>query len=201
MAASLRRADGYWLKCTVCRRLCTGKLPARLCVALPGEFAREYRLPGLDCPADRLIQRTPNEACYDSRTVLTRIFRSNRCLSCSASGCLNGRDPTDPTPGGVRPMHEIALPPGVKVLSVSDLTANLRRLVEDAFPVVWVGGEVSNFKRHGSGHVYFTLKDTEAQIRAVVWRSTAWRVRFQVKDGLQVIACGRLSVFPPKGEY
>ncbi len=96
---------------------------------------------------------------------------------------------------------EPALPPGVKVLSVSDLTADLRRLLEDAFLCVWVGGEVSNFKKHASGHLYFTLKDAEAQIRAVVWRSSAWRVRFQVKDGLEVIARGRVSVFPPRGEY
>jgi len=94
------------------------------------------------------------------------------------------------------------LPPdGVKVLSVADLTRAVRQLLGDAFPSVWVGGEISNFKRHSSGHLYLTLKDSEAQVSAVLWRGVALRLRFDPHDGLEVIARGRLDVYPPRGNY
>lgn len=87
------------------------------------------------------------------------------------------------------------------ILSVSDLTAILRGVVEQCFPDVWVAGEISNCVRAGSGHVYFTLKDAEAQLKGVMWRTAAQRLKFDVRDGLQVVVNGSLEVYPPRGQY
>jgi exodeoxyribonuclease VII large subunit len=93
------------------------------------------------------------------------------------------------------------VPEGVKVLSVSELTRAIKGVLEDAFPSVWVAGEISNLARPSSGHLYLSLKDAEAQLRAVIWRSIGLRLRFEPKDGLEVIARGRLGLYPPRGEY
>lgn len=87
------------------------------------------------------------------------------------------------------------------VLSVSQLTAAIAGLLEGSFPEVWVSGEISNFSRPQSGHCYFTLKDAEAQIRAVIWRSAAARVKFDLADGLEVVCRGGIDVYPPRGSY
>lgn len=86
-------------------------------------------------------------------------------------------------------------------LSVSELTGMIRGELERRFSSVWVEGEISNFRAHGSGHWYFTLKDEGAQLRAACYRSSNQRIRFRPEDGLQVRARGRLSLYEPKGEY
>lgn len=92
-------------------------------------------------------------------------------------------------------------PEGVKVLTIGELTRAIKGALEEGFGRVWVTGEVSNLSRPSSGHVYLTLKDANAQLRAVVWRSTGLRLRFEPRDGMEVFACGRLSVYAPRGEY
>ena len=87
------------------------------------------------------------------------------------------------------------------VLSVSELTAYLKEAVEATFPSVWIAGEVTNVSSPRSGHIYFTLKDSGAQIRAVVWRNTANRLKFDVTDGLEVVCGGGLDLYPPRGTY
>lgn len=94
-----------------------------------------------------------------------------------------------------------AAPPAVQPLTVSQLTAQVRGVVEGKFPSVWVAGEVSNFTRASSGHWYFTLKDGAAQIKTVAFRGINLRLRFDLKNGMEIIARGRLTVFEPKGEY
>ena len=88
-----------------------------------------------------------------------------------------------------------------KVCSVSDLTRQIKALLEEGVGQVWVAGEISNLSRPSSGHLYFSLKDKQAQLRAVMWRSTAWRLRFAVQEGLEVLARGALSVYAPRGDY
>lgn len=88
-----------------------------------------------------------------------------------------------------------------KPLSVSQLTNSIRITLESRFNAVWVEGEISNFKSHSSGHWYFTLKDSNAQIRAKCFRSTNTRIRFRPADGLHVRARGKLSLYAPRGEY
>ncbi len=87
------------------------------------------------------------------------------------------------------------------VLSISELTAEIKDLLETSFADVWVEGEISNFSRAGSGHCYLTLKDRDAQLPAVIWRSTAGRVRFRLDDGLEVVCRGQVDVYPPRGRY
>ena len=98
-------------------------------------------------------------------------------------------------------MNQAFLPDGVKVLTVSELTQGVKTLMEEAFPLVWVTGEVSNLARPSSGHLYLTLKDASCQLRAVMWRGAAQKLRYELRDGMEVIACGRLSVYPARGEY
>jgi exodeoxyribonuclease VII large subunit len=86
-------------------------------------------------------------------------------------------------------------------ITVSELTARLKGVVEECFPSVWVAGEVSNFTRAASGHWYFTLKDATAQLRSVMFRGCNLRMRFDPKDGLEVFARGRLSIYEPRGDY
>ncbi len=85
--------------------------------------------------------------------------------------------------------------------TVWSLTRRIRDLLEVEFPQVWVVGQVSNLKRHSSGHVFFSLKDDRASVRCVVWRSDADRLPAEMADGLEVEVHGRLSVFPPQGTY
>jgi exodeoxyribonuclease VII large subunit len=88
-----------------------------------------------------------------------------------------------------------------RVLSVSQLTEQIKGTLEGRFASVWVSGEISNFSRPGSGHCYLTLKDAGAQIRGVLWRMAASRVRFDLHDGLQVVCQGYLDVYAPRGSY
>lgn len=87
------------------------------------------------------------------------------------------------------------------VLSVTELTRQIQDCLEGNFPSVAVRGEISGCSVAGSGHVYLTLKDDRAQIRGVMWRSRASRLRFDVADGLQVVAIGGLDVYPARGSY
>lgn len=88
-----------------------------------------------------------------------------------------------------------------RVMSVGELTDRIKGALETQFPLVWVSGEISNFSRPQSGHCYLTLKDEQAQMRAVMWRTAASRVRFELEDGLEVICQGSLDVYPPRGSY
>ena len=88
-----------------------------------------------------------------------------------------------------------------RVLSVSQLTAQLKGTIESRFSSVWVAGEISNFSRPQSGHCYFTLKDDAAQIRAVVWRGSSAKLKLELADGLEIVCRGHLDVYPPRGSY
>ncbi len=87
------------------------------------------------------------------------------------------------------------------MLTVSELTGLLRTSIEEQFSDVYLEGELSNLRTPGSGHVYCTLKDKTSQIRAVLFRSSAIRLRFALQEGMQVIVRGRLTVYEPRGEY
>jgi exodeoxyribonuclease VII large subunit len=86
-------------------------------------------------------------------------------------------------------------------LSVTELTQAIRGTLESRFASVWVEGEISNFSAASSGHWYFTLKDTGAQIRATCFRNVNSRIRFRPTGGLQVRVRGRVTVYEPRGEY
>jgi len=85
--------------------------------------------------------------------------------------------------------------------SVSELANRLKRAVEDAFPYVRVRGEISGLKFNSSGHVYFDLKDDKAVLNAVIWRTTAQRMKLRPEQGLEVICTGRISTYPASSRY
>ncbi|MEP7240142.1 MAG: exodeoxyribonuclease VII large subunit [Devosia sp.] len=95
-----------------------------------------------------------------------------------------------------------ASPTNAREFTVSELAQAVRRSVEDEFDHVRVRGEISGFRGvHSSGHAYFTLKDADASIDAVVWKTTWQRLRFKPEEGLEVIATGRLTTFPKSSKY
>ncbi|MEW6510714.1 MAG: exodeoxyribonuclease VII large subunit [Bacteroidota bacterium] len=86
-------------------------------------------------------------------------------------------------------------------LTVTELTRRIKQTLEGGYPSVLVEGEISNVRRHTSGHLYFTLKDEGAQLSGVMWRSRVSGLRFEPEDGMKVIVAGRISVYEPRGAY
>ena len=91
--------------------------------------------------------------------------------------------------------------PGRRIYSVSEITQDIKLILESNFGEVWLEGEVSNFKAYPSGHFYFTLKDTQAVLAAVIFSRTNRDLRFKIEDGLKVICFGKINVYPPRGQY
>jgi len=87
------------------------------------------------------------------------------------------------------------------ILTVTQLTIQIKNLLEGNFPDIWVEGEISNLTIPQSGHAYFTLKDEQSQIRSVLFRSSQRFLKFTLQHGMQVICRGRVSVYEPRGEY
>ena len=97
--------------------------------------------------------------------------------------------------------RETPAPRERRIVTVSQLTGSIRGVLESSFGDLWVEGEISNCRLWNTGHMYFTLKDGDAQIKAVMYRSAVRYLKFKAEDGLHVIARGRLAVYEPKGEY
>lgn len=89
----------------------------------------------------------------------------------------------------------------VKIYRVSELTREIKQVLEMSFPRLWVEGEISNFKRHSSGHLYFTLKDEGSQINCAMWRFRANGLLFEPQDGMQVLVEGEVQVYEKGGYY
>jgi exodeoxyribonuclease VII large subunit len=88
-----------------------------------------------------------------------------------------------------------------RIYSVSKLTKEIKSLLENNLPFVWITGEISNLSIPSSGHFYFTLKDENAQISAVMFRGQNRQLKFELTDGMQVTGLGRISVYEPRGTY
>jgi exodeoxyribonuclease VII large subunit len=88
-----------------------------------------------------------------------------------------------------------------QIYSVSEVNRAVKLLLEDAFPLIWVEGEVSNFKAHYSGHYYFSLKDENAQISAVIWKSRLYNIPYDIEDGMLIRAFGNIRVYEKTGRY
>jgi len=96
----------------------------------------------------------------------------------------------------------MAQPPELtNTLSVSQITGHIQHTLEEGYSSVWVKGEISNLTRHSSGHWYFSLKDSGAQLGSVMFRRQNASVRFEPSHGMEVTAHGRISVYPPQGRY
>ncbi|TXH67821.1 MAG: exodeoxyribonuclease VII large subunit [Thiothrix sp.] len=87
------------------------------------------------------------------------------------------------------------------VLSVSQLNADVNQLLMQGFPALWIEGEISNLSRPSSGHLYFVLKDQQAQLRCALFRPKAFSLRIKPENGSKVLAYGRIGLYEPRGEY
>ncbi|MDR2346293.1 MAG: exodeoxyribonuclease VII large subunit [Planctomycetaceae bacterium] len=85
--------------------------------------------------------------------------------------------------------------------TVTELTLRIKGVLEASLSEVWVVGEVSNFSRPKSGHVYFTLKDKGSGISAIIWKSAYSKLRFEIEEGMELVCRGRVEVYPPSGKY
>ncbi len=94
---------------------------------------------------------------------------------------------------GIKTLHNI--------YTVSQLNSEIKLLLEDKFPFVWISGEISNCKMPGSGHLYFTLKDENSQISCVMFRGQNQKLKFDLEDGLSITGLGRISLYEPRGTY
>jgi exodeoxyribonuclease VII large subunit len=88
-----------------------------------------------------------------------------------------------------------------KLFTISEITRKIRTSLEYDFSNISIIGEISNIKKPRSGHVYLTLKDENAQLQAVVFRNTAGRIKFELKDGMEIISFGSITVYEPRGQY
>ncbi len=88
-----------------------------------------------------------------------------------------------------------------KVITVSEVTRGIRTFLEHNFSSISILGEISNVRKPGSGHIYLTLKDKNAQLQAVIFRNAVNRIKFELKDGLEVISTGSITVYEPRGQY
>jgi len=88
-----------------------------------------------------------------------------------------------------------------KIYTVSQLTFQIKKIMENNFPIIWIEGEISNLKKPFSGHYYFTIKDSKAQISAVMFKGQAARLKYIPKDGMLIIGLGRINVYEPYGTY
>src|SRR3954467_4909608 len=136
-----------------------------------------------------------------------RLSQLGDCVRRQASASSRPPDPKsrismdlpDDTRAGL--LANVALGDNSPALTVTKLSGALKRTIENAFGQVRVRGEISGFKRHASGHCYFTLKDENACIDAVIWRSGAGALAFRPEDGAEVIATGKLTTYPGRSKY
>jgi exodeoxyribonuclease VII large subunit len=110
--------------------------------------------------------------------------------------------PTRPAGPGQQGLFPADSPRAAReVYTVSRLNREARNLVEGGFPPLWIEGELSNLSRPGSGHVYFSLKDHDAQVRCAMFRTAATRLRFELRDGVKVLARARVTMYEARGEF
>jgi exodeoxyribonuclease VII large subunit len=124
-------------------------------------------------------------------TVSIPVVRSPAQLPYEAEELLNELDREEDAQESKEP----------KVLSVSDLNRYIKELLEGQFATIWLKAEISNFKAHTSGHFYFSLKDSRAQISAVMFRGYNGQLRFRPEDGMEVLVRGKITVYEPRGNY
>jgi exodeoxyribonuclease VII large subunit len=91
--------------------------------------------------------------------------------------------------------------PEPQIYSVSEINRLIRENLESKYPLIWLRGEISNFKAHSSGHHYFSLKDSKSQMNAIMFRAFNQRLKFRPQDGMEVVVRGKITVYEPRGNY
>ena len=107
----------------------------------------------------------------------------------------------DPVPEGDEAPTTAPSPPEPTIWTVSQINRAVRALLEDTLPPLWIAGEVANWKRAGSGHRYFTLKDESSQLRCVMWRGDAAKLPMDPEEGMRIRAFGQLTLYEARGDY
>jgi exodeoxyribonuclease VII large subunit len=107
----------------------------------------------------------------------------------------------DPVPEGDEAPTTAPSPPEPTIWTVSQINRVVRALLEDTLPPMWIAGEVANWKRAGSGHRYFTLKDESSQLRCVMWRGDAAKLPMDPEEGMRIRAFGQLTLYEARGDY
>jgi exodeoxyribonuclease VII large subunit len=102
---------------------------------------------------------------------------------------------------GEQGLARVSAPSPAGILTVSALTRSVRDLIEHRYPLLWVGGELSNFTLAKSGHAYFVLKDEHAQVRCVMFRQRAQQLEWQPRDGMQIEAQALVTLYEPRGDF
>ena len=103
--------------------------------------------------------------------------------------------------GGAAPLSETSAAPEPTVWTVSQINKAVKALLEEALPPVWISGEVANWKRAGSGHCYFTLKDESSQLKCVMWRGDASKLPMDPEEGMRIRVFGQLTLYEARGDY
>lgn len=134
----------------------------------------------------------PKTVAVSPQTVKVPVVRTPSQVPYEDEAFLNELDRAEETP-------EKSKEP--KVLSVSDLNRYIKDQLEGQFSQIWLKAEISNFKPHTSGHFYFSLKDSRAQISAVMFRGYNSQLRFRPEDGMEVLVRGKITVYEPRGNY
>lgn len=128
---------------------------------------------------------------FETKTVAVPVLKSPPPAAFEDEEFLNELDRAEDTEKTKEP----------KVLSVSDLNRHIKEILEGRFSSIWLKGEISNFKAHTSGHFYFSLKDSKAQISAVMFRGYNSQLKFRPEDGMEVLVRGKITVYEPRGNY
>ena len=127
-------------------------------------------------------------------------MEADRAVEAEASGGW-ALGPGDPVGEVGRDAPDAPAPPGPTVWTVSQVNQAVRTLLEESLPPLWVSGEVANWKRAGSGHCYFTLKDESAQLRCVMWRGEASRLPMDPEEGMRIRVFGQLTLYENRGDF
>ncbi len=104
-------------------------------------------------------------------------------------------------PGGVKRLSMKNVGTEKRIYTVSEITKNIQVILEQAFPGVWIEGEISNFVLHSSGHMYFSIRDANAVLKCAMFRRANARLKFKPKNGMKIICMGAISVYKARGDY
>src|SRR5262249_39502555 len=167
-----------------------------------GSRTGDPKIPGSDAYAIQDCKRESDSACYAGRSGPNygqRDFHPEDCEErrrtvMQQHSLFSGQPPQ-------QPQATSKSETGLNVLTVSQLTADIKMLLEAGLPHLWVEGEITNFTQSGNGHFYFSLKDERAIIRCVMWKSAQRSLKWRPKDGMKVIISGRLMVYEQRGDY
>lgn len=162
------------------------------------EFRRQMNIPPPDAPREKTNLSDRSDGSDRSDELSAPNHAEDAGLTEKQNSLQPAAMAKPEPPAAPSPLDDLFQP---KPYGVSEITATLREIIEDNLGPVEVEGEISNWKRHTSGHCYFSLKDDRAVLPCVMWRSAAAALKFAPENGLKVVASGRISIYEKQGVY